>query len=395
MELLIKNAKIIDHALSFKGDIYVKDGIIKEIGETLDKACDILDAKGQILMPAFVDLHCHFRDPGLTYKEDLETGSRAAVKGGFTTVNLMPNTKPIVSSMETVNYVLEKAAKIGLIDVHQTMSITKDLQGKDISHLNNINSMVKAVTDDGRGVNDNKVMYDAMTFAKDKGLIVMSHAEDEATTPISQRLSENLMTYRDTALAKYTGARLHMCHVSTIEAMKDIIRAKEEGYSVTCEVTPHHIALTDEVKYRVNPPIRRKEDVMFLIDAIKKGYVDAIGTDHAPHSKEDKEKGACGMSGIETAFSICYSNLVKAGEISINKLSEIMSKNPAEIIGFNKGKIAIGYDADFVLVDLEGKEKIDVNNFESKGKNSPFDGMEFYGMVMKTIKAGKIVYERK
>lgn len=395
MELLIKNATIIDHASNFLGDIYVKDGVISEIGKDLNKSCEILDANEQVLMPAFIDLHCHFRDPGLEYKEDIETGSKAAVKGGFTGVNLMPNTKPICSSMETVNYVLKKGAEIGLIDIHQTISITKNLEGNEISHLKNIESSVKAITDDGRGVNNNKVMYDAMMIAKEKDLIVMSHAEDEDTTPISQRLSENLMTFRDTALAKYTGCKLHMCHVSTIEAMEDIIRAKEEGYKITCEVTPHHLALTDEVKYRVNPPIRRKEDVDFLIKAIKKGYVDAIGTDHAPHTEEDKKNGACGMSGIETAFSICYTTLVKSGEISINKLSEIMSKNPAEIIGFNKGKISIGYDADFALVDLLSKEKVDVKTFESKGKNSPFDGMEFYGIVTKTIKAGKTVYDKK
>ena len=345
-------------------------------------------------MPSFIDLHSHFRDPGLEYKEDIESGSKAAVKGGYTAVNLMANTKPICSDMNTVNYVINKGKDIGLIDIHQTVSITKNFEGKDISHLQNLESSVKCISDDGRGVLSSKIMYDAMVAAKSKGLIVMSHAEDEEITPISQRLSENLKTFRDMALAKYTGCHLHMCHVSTIEAMEEIVRAKEEGYKITCEVTPHHIALTNEVKYKVNPPLRREEDVDFIIKCIKEGYVDAIGTDHAPHTEEDKKNGACGISGIETSFAICYTTLVKNGHISINKLSEIMSKNPGEIMSINKGKIAIGYEGDFVIVDLDSKLKVSAVNFESKGKNTPFDGMEFYGNVLKTIKSGKIVYNK-
>lgn len=393
MELLIKNGRVIDCASDFIGDIYIKDGIICEIGYNLIKNCKVTDAKGYVVMPAFVDLHSHFRDPGLEYKEDIETGSKAAAKGGYTTVNLMGNTKPICSDMETVNYVITKAKEAGLVDAYQTVSITKDLQGKDISHLDKINDSVKCISDDGKGVNSDKIMHDAMIIARDRNFVVMSHAENEEITPVSTRLSENMMTERDIQLAEFTGCHLHMCHVSTKEAMEYIITAKKAGVNVTCEVTPHHIALTGEELYKVNPPIREKDDVDYIIKAIKEGYVDAIGTDHAPHTKEDKENGACGISGIETSFSVCYTKLVKEGNITINKLSEIMSKNPSDILSINKGKISIGYAGDVVIIDLDSKYTVDSTKFYSKGKNTPFDGMELYGTVIKTIKSGKIVFE--
>ncbi|AJA48756.1 dihydroorotase [Clostridium pasteurianum DSM 525 = ATCC 6013] len=393
MELLVKNGRVIDYTSDFVGDIYINNGIIEEIGYNLQKDCDILDAKGYVVTPAFVDLHSHFRDPGLEYKEDIKTGSRAAVRGGYTTVNLMGNTKPVCSDMRTVNYVVNKAKEIGLVDAYQTVSITRDLQGKDISHLEKIDDSVKCISDDGKGVNSDRIMHDAMVVANKRNFVVMSHAEDEEITPISTRLSENMMTERDITLAKFTGCHLHLSHVSTKEAMKDIIEAKKEGFNITCEVTPHHIALTGENLYKVNPPIREAEDVDYIINAIRKGYVDAIGTDHAPHSKEDKEKGACGISGIETSFSVCYTKLVKEGNLTINKLSEIMSKNPADILNINKGKISIGYEGDLAIIDLDNKYTVDSQKFHSKGKNTPFNGMELYGTVIKTIRAGKIVFQ--
>lgn len=395
METLIKEARIVDYANDFIGDIYVKDGIITEIGRNLNKNCTVVNAAKKILMPAFVDLHSHFRDPGLLYKEDIETGSKAAVRGGYTAVNLMANTKPVCSDMETVNYVVKKAKEVGLIDVHQTVSITKDFDGEDISHLQNLTDEVKCISDDGKGVYENVVMLQAMEFAAKKKLVVMAHEEDYKIAPISERLSENIMTVRDIALAKHTGCHLHLCHVSTKEAMDEIVKAKMSGCNITCEITPHHIALTDKIDYKVNPPLRSIEDVKFIVNCIKAGYVDAIGTDHAPHTAEDKKNGACGISGIETAFSVCYTSLVKKRVINLNKLSEIMSKNPAEILTLNKGKIEIGYDGDFVLVDINEKYTVNTKEFESKGKNTPFDGMELYGTVIKTIKGGEVVYSRE
>lgn len=394
MELLIKNARIVDSSQNFVGDVYIKQGIIYELGKDLKKDCNTIDGEGLVLMPSFTDLHAHFRDPGLTYKEDILTGSLAAVRGGYTAVNLMANTKPVCSSMEVVNYVEEKVQGIRLVDVHQAVSITKDLEGEDISHLDFLDEKVKVISDDGRGVSNSKIMLNAMVKAKEKGIIVMSHAENEELTEIDTRLAENTMTWRDVALSKFTGCHLHVSHVSTKESMESIVEAKKGGYKVTCEVTPHHIALTEEEPYKVNPPLRKKEDVDFLIKAIKEGIVDSIATDHAPHSAGDKKKGANGISGLETAFSVCYTKLVKEGHITLSKLSELMSKNPASIMGFNKGEIKIGYDGDLVLIDIDSKYKVDSQSFASRGKNTPFHGMELYGSIVKTIKSGLVVYDK-
>jgi dihydroorotase len=392
MELLIKGARVIDCSQDFVGDVYVKDGKINEIGIDLNKDCSTIDGEGLMLLPSFIDLHSHFRDPGLLHKEDIISGSLAAARGGYTGVNLMANTNPICSTTEIIKYVAEKSMKAGFVDIHQTVSVTRNFDGKDISHLNEIKYPFRFISDDGKGVLRSRVMLDAMVKAKNMGLVVISHAEHEEISKNDTRLSENLMTSRDISLAKHTGCHLHVAHVSTKEAMEDIIDAKKKEFNITCEVTPHHIALSNEIEYTVNPPLRKNEDREFLIKAIKEGFVDAIGTDHAPHTAEDKENGAPGISGIETAFSICYTTLVKEGHISLNKLSEIMSKNPGKIMGFNKGEIKIGFDGDMVLVDLESKHKISTIDFASKGKNTPFEGMEFSGKVMATIKGGKVMY---
>ncbi len=396
MNLLIKNANIVDLSHNFYGDLYIENGLIKEMGKDLEKNCETVDAKGLTLMPSFIDTHVHFRDPGFTHKEDIETGSKAAIRGGYTTVVLMPNTKPTCSSLETFNYIIDKTHKVGLIDSYPVVTITKDLNGKDLSHLENFfeNKNVKAISDDGRGVNDSKVMLEAMNIAKKNNWIVMSHAESEEFSKIDMRLAENMMTSRDIELAKYTGAKLHMAHVSTIEAMQYIIEGKKSGANITCEVTPHHIGLdSTKSNYRVNPPIREKEDVRFLIDAIKKGFVDCIGTDHAPHTDEEKAKGSPGMTGIELAFSICYTTLVKNNGLSLNNLSKVMSYNPGKILGLNKGKLEIGFSGDLVLVDLDKKIKIDREKLVSKSKNTPFHGEEVYGDVVLTVKNGKVVYK--
>ena len=396
MNLLIKNANMIDAYESFCGDILIIDGIITEIGKEINKeGIDIIDAKGLTLMPSFIDTHAHFRDPGLTYKEDMESGSRAAAKGGYTGVCLMGNTNPICSTKEVVEYVRNKAKEIGLIDIHQCVSITENFGGKSIEHLNAFDDdkELVAITDDGVGVMDSSIMMKAMEKAKKNNWIVMSHAEDKTFSKIDMRIAEDLMTIRDLYLAKVTKARLHMAHVSTIDSIEAIRRAKKEGSNVTCEVTPHHIALTtEESNYRVNPPIREKEDVNAIIEGIKDGTVDCIGTDHAPHTEEDKAKGSPGMVGIETAFSICYTELVKKNGISINKLSELMSRNPAKILGMNKGSITIGKDGDLVLVDLNKEIVIDKEKFASKGKNTPFHGRKYFGEVIMTIKGGKLIY---
>lgn len=393
-ELLIKNANIVDSSQNFKGDVYIKNGIISKVGLKLDEDCKTLDAKGLTLIPSFVDMHVHFREPGYEYKEDIKSGSRAALRGGFSAVNLMGNTNPICSTKETLDYVLEKNRQANLIDIHQTVSMTRDFDGEDITHLEEMPECVKFISDDGKGVKNNKIMLDIMNKAKERDWTIISHAEDEDLTPCCTRLSENIITSRDIELAKYTGAKLHMAHVSTIEAIEYIIDAKKKGARVTCEVAPHHIALTDSTDYRVNPPLRKQRDVDSIIDAIKKGYVDVIATDHAPHTEDDKLSGAPGLVGLETAFSVCYTSLVKSGHIDLNKLTEIMSKNPSRLMDLNSGEIKIGQVGNLVLVDLDKEEKIDTSDFASKGKNTPFKDMTFQGRVEKTIIKGEVRYSR-
>ena len=393
MELLIKKVRIVDESKDFYGDLYIRDGLIQDFGEDLDYDCSTIDGNKLVLMPAFIDLHAHFRDPGYTYKEDLYTGSKAALKGGYTYVNLMGNTDPICSSMETVEYVLNKSKELNLIEVHQCMSITKDFDGESLNHLDNIDERVKMITDDGKGIKSNMAMYEAMVKAKAKGLIIMTHAEDEDLTPIDYRISENIITIRDIYLSKTLGTSLHLTHVSTKEAIEEIRRAKkEENDILTCDVTPHHIALWDN-DYRVNPPIREEEDVKAIIEAIKDGTVDSIATDHAPHTDEDKTLESPGLVGLETAFAISYTTLVKSGHINLMRLSELLSGRNGEILTLNKGKIRLGYDADLVLLDIDKKIVVESKTFESKGKNTPFQGMEFYGQVKCTIKGGEIKYK--
>ncbi|MGL4572343.1 MAG: dihydroorotase [Clostridium sp.] len=398
MNILIKNANVIDSSQNFIGDVYIENGKIEELGTNINKeGVEVVDAKGLTLMPAFVDTHAHFRDPGLTYKEDLETGSKAALRGGYTGVCLMGNTNPVCSTKEVLDYVKNKEKELNLVDIHQCVTITKNFDGKTLSHLESFkdDERIKAISDDGVGVSDSRVMMEAMKIAKENDWVLMSHAESSEFSDIDMRLAENMMTWRDITLAKVTGAKLHMAHVSTKEAIKYIIDGRCQGVRVTCEVTPHHIALTRDVNdYRVNPPIREKDDVEFLLKAIRHGDVECIGTDHAPHTKEDKDKGSPGMVGLETSFPICYTTLVKDGVITINRLSEMMSRNPSKILKMNKGNISVGLDGDLVLVDLNKEITINSEEFSSKGKNTPFEGMKYYGEVVMTIKSGKVLYKR-
>ena len=396
MELCIKNGVVVDWSGSFEGDIYIKDGIISEMGRNLNKHCKTIDAKGLIVMPGFIDLHVHFREPGYTYKEDIESGSRAAVKGGYVMVNLMANTNPVCSTVEIAKGVSKRAKEVGLVEVNQVLSITKDFTGYDLSHLESINKgEVKIISEDGKDVMNSEVMLNAMVKAREKDITVMCHCENHDLSKIDMRLAENTMTWRNLTLAQYSGCKAHFAHVSTKESMEYIIRSKRKGHKVTCEVAPHHLIHTDEKQYRVNPPLRDAEDINCLREAIQQGYVDAIATDHAPHSEEDKKNGAPGISGIETAFSLCYTELVKGGWIDLCKLSEVMSKRPSEILDVNKGTIDIGYDGDLVLIDIEKSYTIDSKNFLSKGKNTPFNNMKVYGDVKTTIKGGRVVYEKE
>ena len=391
--MLIRNAK---DTAGKPIEVWLRGDKIAAIGQGLvvPEGEDVLDAKGRTILPAFIDTHCHWRTPGFEYKEDIATGSAAAAAGGYTFVNLMPNTKPVCSTPEIAHAVEAEAKRIGLCDANQTVSITRDFDGKTIDHLLTLPEDIKFITEDGNGVMNNAVMARVFAIATEHGLTVMSHAEDREISPWDYRLAENIETVRNCHLAEYYGTRLHMCHVSTRGAIEAIQMAKLRGAPVTCEVTPHHLWFTnDTCDYRVNPPIRTADDVQALIDAIRSGVVDAIATDHAPHSEEDKLKGMAGMVGSETAFGVCYTKLCKEEGLPLELLSHLMSTRPAEILGLAKGQLEPGYDADFVLVDLDTPYTVDKNKLHSKSHNCPFDGAQLYGRVCATVKGGELTYQ--
>ena len=391
--MLIKNAKIVDVDGTQHGDVLIENGLITKVAKDISAPDTetVIDAHGMTVMPAFIDLHCHFRDPGFTHKEDLCTGSKAAAKGGYTYVNLMANTNPVCSSATQAEGINKRAEEIGLCEVHQVVSITKDFDGADITHLENLPNFVKAVSDDGKGVTSNDVMAKTMSLSAQNGFLIMSHAEDMTISKYDYRLAENIETARNILLAKHYGANLHMSHVSTKESIEYIIQAKKQGVNVSCEVGPHHIYFSDK-EYKVNPPIREKADKTALIQAVKDGYVDCIATDHAPHTMEDKLAGAPGMVGLETAFGASYSVLVTQNEVTLPQLSALLSANPAKIMGLNKGKIQKGYDGDVVLVDTDAKWVVDPKEFASRSQNTMFEGEQLQGMVKMTVKKGEITY---
>ncbi len=390
--MLYEKIHIVDDTLDAVANVVVENGYIQQI--------DILDEQPDpsqpVWLPSFTDLHAHFRDPGLTYKEDVESGSRAAVRGGYTAVCLMPNTVPVCSSLQQAHEVEDRAEALNLVRANQIVSMTLNEQGEDCSHLLQIPAgAIPFVSDDGKGVNRDDVMEQIFNICKEKDLLIMAHEEDARYSPADLRMAENAMTFRDLALCEKTGGRIHFCHVSTKEAIQAIADAKRKGLPVSCEITPHHIFANGEQvnHYRVAPPFRTDEDIDALIKALQDGTADAIATDHAPHTAEDKANGANGISGIETAFSLCYTKLVKGGFLSLNQLVKLMATTPSAMMRVRKGSFKVGMLADFAVVDLNNPYTIHAADFASRGKNTPFEGCEVYGKILKTIKGGEVVYQ--
>lgn len=424
MKILIKNGHVVDPLTGRDGcfDVLVEDDRICKVEEKIEEEVErVIDAGGCYVMPGFVDLHVHLRDPGLEYKETLETGGKAAVKGGVTTVCAMPNTKPVIDDGEKVSEVHERAKKESPANIIQIGAVTRGQLGAELS---DIEGMAKAgchaISEDGKSVMNASLYRKGMKLAKEQGISVFAHCEDitmveggvmnaDANT---ERLGlrgitnsvEDVIVARDILLAKETGVRLHLCHCSTADSVKMIKAAKEEGLLVTGEVCPHHFVLTsDDIKeddgnYKMNPPLRSRADVETLRQGLKDGIMDVISTDHAPHSAEEKNKSmaqaAFGIVGLETSAALTYTYLVKQGVISVMGMAEKMSYNPSKILGLsNKGSVSEGKIADIVVFDPDKTYKIDKETFVSKGKNTPFDGMEVSGEVKYTLVGGKIVYE--
>lgn len=390
--ILIKNVRVVDKNQDSTKDVLILNDRIDKVDTLIEFDADrTVDATGLVLMPGFVDTHVHFREPGFEYKEDIETGSWSAINGGYTYVNLMANTKPICDNIETLEYVRKRARELDIVGINQCISITKGLMGQEFVDFDSLDDNTFVLSDDGKDLLSNHMMYQACKLASEKNKLIMVHAEDSEISPYDYRAAEDLITLRDTYLSGVTGCHIHMSHVSTEGSIEAIRNAKVKGCNVTCEVTPHHISLYDN-SYRVNPPIRTESDVNSIIDAIKEGVVDCIATDHAPHSQEDKQKGAPGLVGLETAFSVCNTYLVKKGHINYSKLSEIMSFNACNILRLEeRGLIKAGYYADLTLVDVDKEYVVDSSNFKSKSNNTPFDGKKLVGEVIMTIRNGKVM----
>lgn len=439
MTILIKNGHVLNPATGMDevADVLVKDGIVSEIKKEMDVEADRkIDAKGCFVMPGFIDLHVHLRDPGFEQKETIETGCRAAARGGYTTILAMPNTKPVVDNADVVNYVHNKAKNLDLVNVLQVGAVTKGQRGEELSDIEGmVKAGIPAISEDGKSVMNTGLYRKAMEKAAELGIVVLAHCEDinlvdggvvnEDENAKALGLKgitnsvEDVITARDILLSRDTGAKLHLCHCSTRESVNMVRMAKADHAQVTAEVCPHHFTLTSadikkieptvelknkiavdadaDTNYKMNPPLRAKEDVLALKEGLRDNIMDVIATDHAPHTFEEKntsmKNAPFGIVGLETAACLTYTELVLQDYLTPMQMAEKMSYNPAKVIGLDKGNIAPGKTADLVIFDPNVSYRIDKNEFASKGRNTPFDGRSVTGKVRLTMTGGKIVYE--
>lgn len=418
--MLIKNGRVMDPSTGFDEvvDLLIEDGKIIGIGHLDDVIKhEVLDAKGCIVAPGLVDVHVHFREPGATYKEDIESGSQAAAKGGFTTVVAMANTKPVVDNEETLKYILEKMNRTK-IKVHTVAALSKGLKGEELVDMKRLIDLgAIGFSDDGVPIKDEYLIFNAMKKAKELDVPISLHEEDPNFIGLSginegkisekmgikgaPNISEDVMVARDTMLAYYAGAKICIQHISSAASVDMVALIQALGAQVYAEATPHHFSLNEEsvLKYgtlaKMNPPLRTEEDRLRIIEGLKNGIIQIIATDHAPHSKEEKDgeftKAPSGIIGLETSLSLGITNLVREGHLSLMKLLKKMSTNPAELYNLDIGTLKIGYPADIVIFDEN--ESYVVDEFLSKSSNSPFVGETLYGKVKYTICDGEIVYK--
>ena len=380
----------------------------------------MIDAGGCFVMPGLIDLHVHLRDPGLTHKETVETGAMAAARGGFTTIVAMPNTKPVTDDKQKVSYVHNKAKMNAPIHVLQAGAVTKGQEGKELADIEGMaEAGAPAISEDGKSVMDSGLYREAMKIAARAGIPVLAHCEDinlvkggvvnadEHTEAMGYRgisnAVEDIIAARDIMLARETGVHLHLCHCSTKDSVRMVKEAKEEGLFVTAEVCPHHFTLTSEdivegdTNFKMNPPLRTKEDVEALRQGLKDDIMDVISTDHAPHAASEKLKGMdaapFGIVGLETAVPLTVTELVEKGILTPMQMAEKMSYNPAKVIGVDRGSLEAGKEADIVIINPKEEYIIDASCFASKGRNTPFNGWKVRGKVKMTICGGRIVYD--
>lgn len=416
MAILIKDAYVDGK----KKDIVVEGNRISAIAEGISgKYDEVINADGLTALPAFIDMHTHLREPGFEYKEDIASGSAAAVAGGFSAVCCMPNTRPVTDNKYIVKYIVDRAREVDLAKVYPIGAITVGLKGETMAEMGSMQKAgAIAMSDDGQPVTGAQMMRLALEYAKDYDLLLCSHCEDkslindgvvnegENATKAGLKgipsCAEDIMISRDIILAEMLDTKVHICHVSTASGVQLIREAKARGVKVSCETCPHYIAGTDELilgydtDSKVNPPLRTEKDRQAILTGLADGTIDVIATDHAPHHYEDKNVdfslAANGISGLETAFSLCYTYLVDSGIITLDRLSELMSARPARLLGLESGSISEGGLADIALVDLNCEYVIDSGKFRSKGKNTPFDGWKVKGRVVRTLVEGKVKF---
>lgn len=424
MKILVKQGNLLleDGELKIQ-DVLIDETKIVRIADNIeDKVDQVIDATDKLVLPGLIDMHVHLREPGFEKKETIETGSRAAARGGFTTVACMPNTRPVIDTPETVEYILNEAKRVGLVRVLPLGAITVRELGKEHTDFAALKKAgVVALSDDGVGVQSSQMMKQSMRKAHEVGLAVVAHCEDDTLAKggcvhdgVYARKhglqgipneAESIHVGRDILLAEDVGVHYHVCHISTEQSVRLVREAKSRGQKVTAEVTPHHLLLCDEdipgldPMYKMNPPLRSKQDRAALIAGLKDGTIDMIATDHAPHTIEEKALGMkqapFGIVGLETAFPLLYTHFVLTGELTLQELVNKMTLNPANCFGLPYGKLSEGSTADIAIIDLEEEKEIQPEEFFSKGKNTPFAGWKCKGWPVTTIFNGAITWKKQ
>ncbi|MDI6689639.1 MAG: dihydroorotase [Actinomycetota bacterium] len=420
-KVLIRGGRVIDPANEVDAtlDILVKNGKIMSIAENLAaEDAETIEARDMIVTPGLIDMHVHLREPGREDEETIRTGTRAAIKGGFTSVACMPNTNPVADTASVIEMILEKSREEGMASIFPVAAITKGLKGKELAEMGElVKAGAVAFSDDGESVMNAEVMRRAFEYSRMFNIPLIAHSEDKNLSFHGQMnegfystllglkgipaAAEEVMVARDIILAGVTGGRLHIAHVSTEGTVALIRMAKKAGIRVTCDVTPHHLVLTDkalmnfDTNFKVNPPLRSQRDVQALLKGLSDGTIDAIASDHAPHALHEKERefdhAPFGIVGLETTLPLMLTKVVETGVLDLPRLIAKLAINPANTLGIHKGSLSIGSDADITIFDHKSKLKVDIDKFESKSKNSPFHGWELNGIVKYVLVAGEIV----
>ena len=399
--ILIKNGYVVENNALVKKDVLIENNIIRKIRENINGDYEILDASGCLVMPGAVDVHVHLREPGFTHKETVKTGTLSAAKGGVTTIMAMPNLKPCPDSLEHLNQEIDIIKKDAVVNVYPYGTITINEEDQELAKIDEFAPFVKAITDDGRGVNNLNLLIEACTLAKKYDLVVASHAEDNFYK--YSREGEYVAVLREIEIAKTIGCKYHFCHMSVKESFDAIRKAQSEGYTnITCEVAPHHLVLNEEMikdaNFKMNPPLRTELDRLETIKALVDGTACMVASDHAPHTEQEKsleyDKCPNGIIGLETMIPVIYTEFVKTGLISLERFIDVLVDNPIRVFNLEKRKLAEEYPADIAVIDIENEHKYEKDEILSMGKNSPFIGNSYYGFTKYTLVNGKLVYKR-